>query len=676
MIIVRVKVPSNLAGGTLVQAHKWVKSQMVRGNPGGTADYTLRGVNGHSLTLSDLVRSNPGHEIEVEIISGHSVRSNPGTTIPTGFDSFADFPRHGNYATQLLPANVSPAMVDRMVAEEGVFGAVQTLTILLSERSAVESMSPAVAGLVYSYSAVPRQNPSVKTPFLGDDVKGVYDAEMRIRQYLDQHGIEDISHQSTILGEAKVSAEYGMTKRDLDKFAQEVLAPFMVVAAANRGVLRVLNRKLSAKTDKASMAKLMHLLPTKAEDFYNGREYALMAPPQCIFPIYSERVVTPKAAKALLSFAKKFPANVTHKGLKMSGSQHDVIRYRKSKPRWWRNPIRWVTYSILPENLPESARRKVISGESDYLIKDIINTVNRPGAGEAKQPFVFMPNLGGFYPSPPKRWPQEVVYAVMDVMLESLPDIVDVDDPTKNYRSKVYHALSADKIKDTDEFYLNHKDVVKFSEIKAAARGGNADRKAILDKIDTIPSMQKSALENSGEQFLVTILSTVVSAKKGFTLNTNYGKSVLEMLIEVNETAMEKYNYEMTDNDHTFAMVLLDYSTRELFDASKSTPDSLSLGGIIGSKQVDSMLTKAQKLIDATPDVRGKASTSVVIRLTALNAYLNDQYNMAQGGNKPAALTNLDQMKTSIENSGIPKNIMDSELQLVADEKKRVEALP
>ena len=29
-------------------------------------------------------------------------------------------------------------------------------------------------------------------------------------------------------------------------------------------------------------------------------------------------------------------------------------------------------------------------------------------------PFVFTGNIGGFYPSPPKRWPQQVVYSVMD----------------------------------------------------------------------------------------------------------------------------------------------------------------------------------------------------------------------------------------------------------------------
>ena len=131
MIFMRATVPSSLQGGSLLDAHKWVKSKLARKNPGGTADYTLADSIGNPITLSDLVRNNPA-TIEVEIISGRGgVRNNPSLPLPTDFTPSADFVRGGNFSNQLLPKDLDPALVERMVAQEGIFGAVNTLTILL-----------------------------------------------------------------------------------------------------------------------------------------------------------------------------------------------------------------------------------------------------------------------------------------------------------------------------------------------------------------------------------------------------------------------------------------------------------------------------------------------------------------------------------------------------------------
>ena len=56
---------------------------MARTNPGGSADYTLRSIDGSSLTLSDLVRGNP-NPIEVEIVmAGYGGVSYPRGVPPT-----------------------------------------------------------------------------------------------------------------------------------------------------------------------------------------------------------------------------------------------------------------------------------------------------------------------------------------------------------------------------------------------------------------------------------------------------------------------------------------------------------------------------------------------------------------------------------------------------------------
>jgi hypothetical protein len=115
VIPMRVNVPASLQGGSLLDAHKWVKSQMARSNPGGTADYTLTDTLGNPITLSDLVRNNPdaaSNPIKVEIISGRGgVRSNPSLPLPADFVPSPDFKRSGNFATQLLPRDLDPVLV-------------------------------------------------------------------------------------------------------------------------------------------------------------------------------------------------------------------------------------------------------------------------------------------------------------------------------------------------------------------------------------------------------------------------------------------------------------------------------------------------------------------------------------------------------------------------------------
>ena len=51
----RVQVPRDIAGGSLLGAHNWVKSTITRTNPGeSTNDYKLQQIDGTPISLSDL----------------------------------------------------------------------------------------------------------------------------------------------------------------------------------------------------------------------------------------------------------------------------------------------------------------------------------------------------------------------------------------------------------------------------------------------------------------------------------------------------------------------------------------------------------------------------------------------------------------------------------------------
>ena len=70
----RVKVPRNLAGGSLLKAHQWVKSNVAKTNPGRASnDYTLQAVDGTPISLSDLTSRTFD---EVLVVSG--TKNNPG----------------------------------------------------------------------------------------------------------------------------------------------------------------------------------------------------------------------------------------------------------------------------------------------------------------------------------------------------------------------------------------------------------------------------------------------------------------------------------------------------------------------------------------------------------------------------------------------------------------------
>lgn len=625
----RLTVPTSLSGGSLLDAHKWVKSNMARSNPGGTSDYKLADSVGNPITLSDLVRANPA-ELEIEIISGRSgVRSNPSLPLPTDFTPSPDFARSGNFSNQLLPRDLDPALVERMVAQEGIFGAVNTLTILLSKRSVADGISPATAGLLYAYSAVPRTNPSGKTPFLADAPKEMYDSEIMIHRYLDDHGISNIEKQSQIVGQSKISAKYDLTRARLDQFVKEVLAPFLAIASGNRGAIRTIN-KISAGFDSEekknfanNFGKLMYLMPTKAEDFYKGREYAMAATTEFIYPIRAMSLLTPKEIDTLLGVAKRFPNNLDKNGkqLRLNSKEAKLIqnRVRVSKGLW-KTILQEIPYfskfapTIFKDMAGDSqeAKAKLSRGkvpDDEQLIAHIVEALNldefRFSSTKDTNPskFIFLRDMGGYYPSPPKGWPPMLMYAIMDAFLDAIPEIVDIRDPSKNFESKV----SMDFLRTlTDESTLVASDSttgfkdVSFKDYKDTVTKSASDREAYLKGlgVDSTASAAASATE-------VTFTNYIFSnwnPSGATTLNTSseLGKSVIELLYDVMELSKGKYNYTMTNDDLTFALIMIDYSIKTLFDdgASIAAPTAL-MSSIFGVKKTNAATTRYADFVKA-----------------------------------------------------------------------------
>ena len=589
---------------------------MARSNPGGSADYSLVDSVGNPMTLSDIVRNNPA-DITVEIISGvGGVRSNPSLPLPADFVPSPDFARAGNFSSQLLPRDLDPALVERMVAQEGVFGAVNTLSILLSKRSAAEGISPTTAGLLYAHSAIPRENPSGKTPFLADAAKEMYDSEVMIHRYLDQHGISSVEKQSNMIERAKVSAKYNLTQRNLDQFVVEVLAPFLGVASGNRGALRTIN-KISAgmssdekKNFANNFGKLMYLMPTKAEDFMKGREYGLVASTEFIYPVFAMRLLSDKDIDTLLEVAKKFPNNLAEDGktIRLSNKEAKLIKNRTEIK--WKTLLEKIPFiggpvaSMAIEGDSAAAKATLIKNKvppKSQLISYIIESINidsyRFGSSDRDSKFFFMRDIGGFFPSPPERWPLAVCYAVMDAFLESLPDLVDIRDPLKNYKSKI-SMENLGKMKETTIMSSEDFKDMTYGEYLGMITKSPTEKEDFLKALG-VPGKEANTVSASTEAFTKYVFGTWSARSIGLEFNAELGKSVLEFFYDVVEISKSKYNYEMSDDDMTFALTLIDYSIKKLFDdgASVVAPVAL-LTSVFGRKKAEQTTEAYSRLMD------------------------------------------------------------------------------
>lgn len=671
----RVTVPTSLNGGSLLDAHKWVKSKMARSNPGGTSDYKLADSVGNPITLSDLVRANPA-EIEVEIISGRSgVRSNPSLPLPTDFTPSPDFARSGNFSNQLLPRDLDPALVERMVAQEGIFGAVNTLTILLSKRSTADEISPATAGLLYAYSAVPRKNPGGKTPFLADAPKEMYDSEIMIHRYLNDHGIDDIEQQSVKIGEAKISAKYDLTLARLEQFVKEVLAPFLAIASGNRGAIRTIN-KISAgfdseeKKDFANyFGKLMYLMPTKAEDFYAGREYGLIATTEFIYPILAQKLLTSQDVDTLLGIAKKFPNNLdsTGKQLKLDRKGMKLIKNRVARVPSWKNILAqipgmaYLAPSIAVQGESAHAKAQLVKGKipSDkQLVSYIVESINLEmyrDAGLRKDPpskFIFMRDIGGYYPSPPKGWPPMLMYAIMDAFLEALPEIVDIRNVGPGlYDSKVNMSMLRGL---TDESVLVSDDYkeTKYKAFKATILKGPAAREAFLTALGVNPTM--SAAVKGNQNNFTKFVFTHWRPEGLLTLNSNQdlGKSVIELLYDTLEIARGKYQYEPSNDDITFILIMIDYSIKALFDSgATATALTSTLTSIFGRTRTTDTQKRFEEFTNAINKgvITFKGQEANIAYLTGASALMTVYIEMAKAGKKKAAIKKAKNYKANAD---------------------------
>ena len=277
-------VPKTLHGATLGKAHQWVRSIT------DTREYALENPDGERISLADLTN---GSTKQVRVVG--EVKKNPAHPAAFTGRSFG-MNQHVNL-THILPEEVKPALVSSMVREQGLFGAVQSLSILLARP--LKDFTPTspmaeeiLRSMFYDYKggAVPLRNPapvgfgrSYGGRILGEEIAA---RDAALMKYVEEA--------------VKKTDSIDLTEGELDNFLKNSFVPYMLAAEANRRAISYIRRFILPAAKEfnvrgtALQREFDYMVKHMATDpahFYHGKEFAIIAHPAFLFPQFGPVVL-------------------------------------------------------------------------------------------------------------------------------------------------------------------------------------------------------------------------------------------------------------------------------------------------------------------------------------------------------------------------------------------------
>lgn len=659
----RARIPNNLAGSSLLGVHNWIKSQVALSNPGGSPDYKLSDPSGNRITLSDVIK-NPGKEVIIEVEAIQGVRKNPTSMAPVmGIEiDYPMVPRTGNHITELLPDEIDHVMAERIVAEQGLRAGLHTINRLMLTRADARITRPTTAALMQMGEII-KKNPIDRTPFT-QRTPLIYSPEKALAQWLAENaGIEPENVGTEKYSEVfdhKISARYGLNKQDIEKFARDVLSEFLFAASANRGLVRILIKRGGLQNDRETVHKLLAMFPQQAHQFYNGTQMAFVAHPAFIYPAYAEAILNKKHVTDLINFSKAYPGNMGRNErlprkignlvkLDYEGT-YDTITGRFTK--------RVKAFLLGSEG---GTRRDLEAAFKDKMPLEVIaQHLGMDPRAEFKEktfkPLYYFSDIGGFYPTPPPKWPKALMCAIMDAVLLNLPYIINVSDPsasnlspvrmaymsepTKMIKVEVFgkteevSAEAAAKVKDRYVKGGAGKVIESFMRIPDVFRGEGG---AAADGSDPATVMHPDVLEfiNAINASLMGLIDKPLKGSSELTWDPAGPKSIVEIAYDVAEIATAKYNYNPRGDDFKFIMTMIHYSLEELKKDTKDggfeITESFFMGGIkefLGGDKYDK-LNKLLADMDASSmdeDLKtGLVQTAFMAKLLAYQEEVTQQ---------------------------------------------------
>ena len=668
MISVMVRVPKDLSGASLLGVHNWVKGNIARNNPGASPDYTISDSRGNRLTLSDVARS-AGSDINIEVTTVSGVRNNPPanlTMIPSTDIPYPDMVRTGNSLSDLLPGEIDSAMATRIVAEQGLHRGLHLLNRLTLSTYSKQISSPTTAALLQmgeiiksNPSSGVRRNSSDRTPFT-QRTPLQYGSEKALQQWLvETSGADekDISVANTEVEDAKIHAKYGLNTQDIAKFAQDVLSDYLFAASANRGLVRTLIRHSpSMKADKQAILRMVSMFPQQASDFYEGRQRVFVAHPAFIYPAYASSILSKKDIKTITNFARDYPRNITRKDglpIKLKG----LVNRGGSPLRRLRNFV-----TLGPRAAYDSSQDVDDSYADVGYMKTVIDALAADPRADLRKrsfkPISYHADLGGFYPSPPPKWPRKLMYAIMDGFLENLPHLINLDSP-----SGVQNLTPVQMLYFADPQEIKgpiRVDVVAIGDKKDIAKTSNELNSLLRDIENALAAADPTAVEkllNGGVKAFIKVpidgdaavritqLESIkdnieraikeresgsvanVTQRTELTFDAAGPKSLLEITYDISEIATTKYDYNLRGDDFKFVMAVVNYSLESLSKRTQGSAFQLTTSGInsrlesiMGQQKYQQLQTLEARLTASAMDEEPRAAYRQTIFLAKLMA--------------------------------------------------------
>ena len=617
-----VKVPSDLSGASLLGVHNWVKSNIARSNPGTSPDYKITDSKGNRMTLSDVARS-VGKDVNIEVTTIDGTRSNPAsnlTMIPDMQTQYPNLVRTGNNLTDLLPDEIDSAMATRIVAEQGLYRGLHTLNRMSLTTYNKNISSPTTAALLQMGEMI-KSNPSDRTPF-SQRTPVHYSSEKALQTYLTENvkripGADlptKITAANTFVEDAQIASRYGLNTQDITKFAQEVLSDYLFAASCNRGLVRTLIRNLpDLRADRTTISKLLALFPQQPQAFYDGAQRVFVARPPFMYPAYAESLLSRRDMNSIVSFARGYPRNMKRTDQIPAGMRR-LVGARKMSP--FEDLRVWLTQSLTrareaTDSSPWLEGEYRERGHFEAIIRHLAEDPREDTRRRYFRPLCYYSDLGGFYPSPPPKWPRKLMYAIMDGFLENLPHIINMDDPTNSNLTPVQMAYFSEPIEKTDTIEVSGyqkkskrgkvklsmdeaKQIIAFDLKKdtLGSKGGKPEQKDYLaefvdlkgvagkiansdsdigdiDKITEFAEMLRTIQKDVGKA--VEKLGkdkTTLNLTTELTFDPSGPKSVLEMVYDIAEIASTKYDYNMRGDDFKFTMAMVHYSFNALAEST------------------------------------------------------------------------------------------------------------
>ena len=603
---VKLTVPSDLGGASLLGVHNWIKSQVARSNPGGSPDYTIMDMNGNQLTLSDVAR-NPNTEIMVNVIDG--VRSNPqGYLAPVpGLEmEYPQLPRSGNDVMMLMPDDLDPTLVQRIVAEQGLNRGLHTLNRLLLMQSPGEAVSPQTAAILQMgdklrMSRAVRSNPSDRTPFT-QRTPHYYSPENALGEYMKDYAgaqgiVVDDSEARVLAADARLASKYGLNETKIQVFARNVLAEYLFAASANRGLLRTIVRNNpDLREERELMQRLLAIFPQQPKAFYQGSVNVFVANPLFIYPAYADTLLTNRQINTILDFARDYPHNM--RGRNLPRAMSSLVYSIRGRNSYWSRLLNATLGRRYLFGSP-SVRLDSATDLDDQIDAEGLRRVTRRFANDPEgrrqeyfrrfstdRPVAYFSNLGGMYPTVPSKWPPALVYAIMDGFLEKLGEIVNMEDPTQFGFSPIRMTGMMQPMGEPEDLEISLNADHPYTPVDNAnvvtiTYPGDVDTLVANNyNFATIRALGLNPLPGGRPQYhatqqaLAAEISRQVAAHRmnrepvpgeGTLSITATGQiSLLEMAYHIAEIAQVKYNYNARGDDFMFIMAMCQISLNSL----------------------------------------------------------------------------------------------------------------